>query len=112
MTFGKLYPRMYVGITAGLIDGEHHKRLGSAWMLFQWCVLRQTGQGVEGIVCRGAVITYDQVAKEMNCSAAKVRKWMRRLIVYRYVRMERHRYGFTLFILNPKKFRVVQTWTG
>jgi hypothetical protein len=97
---------MYLGVVAGLIDGRHHKRLGAAWMLFEWAIMRQTGQGNEGIVCRGATITYQQVASEMNCSTANVRKWMQRLIVQRYVRIDRERYGFRLFILNPKKFRV------
>jgi hypothetical protein len=35
MTFGERYPRMYTGVVAGLIDGRHHKRLATAWMLFQ-----------------------------------------------------------------------------
>jgi hypothetical protein len=47
--FGQVYPRMYLGVVAGLIDGRHHKRLGAAWMLFEWAVMRQTGQGQEGI---------------------------------------------------------------
>jgi hypothetical protein len=42
----------------------------------------------------------------MNCSHSNVRKWMRRLIKQKYVRIERERYGFRLFILNPKKVRV------
>jgi hypothetical protein len=106
LIFGKLYPRMYLGVVAGLIDGRHHRRLGAAWMLFEWCIMRQTGQGQEGIVCRGATITYGQIAEEMNCSSANVRKWMRRLIQQKYIRFERERYGFRLFILNPKKIRV------
>lgn len=97
---------MYLGVVAGLIDGRHHKRLGAAWMLFEWAIMRQTGQGEEGIVCRGATIIYRQIADEMNCSAANVRKWMRRLIQQKYVRIEHDRYGFRLFILNPKKSRV------
>lgn len=97
---------MYIGVTAGLIDGYHHKRLGAAWMLFCWCCLRQTGQGEEGVICYGAVITYAQIAEEMNCSAANVRKWMRRLKQQSYVRVEPDRRGFRLFIKNPKKVRL------
>ena len=74
MTFGKLHPRMYLGVVAGLIDGRHHKRLGPAWMLFEWAIMRQTGQGEEGIVCRGATITYEQVAVEMNCPTCATQK--------------------------------------
>jgi hypothetical protein len=96
---------MFLGVSAGLIDGHHHKRLGAAWMLFEWAILRQTGQEREGIVCRGSVITHEQIANEMNCSPSSVRRWMRRLITEKYVRMERERYGFRLFVLNPKKFR-------
>ena len=108
MTFGKLYPRMYLGLTAGLIDGEHHRRLGAAWMLFAWCVLRQTGQGKEGIVCRGAVLTYEGIASEMNCKKGSVREWMRRLVSQGYIRTERDRRGIRIFVRNPKKLRVSQ----
>ena len=106
MQFGKLYPRMYLGVTAGLIDGRHHKRLGAAWMLFEWCIMRQTGQGEEGVICRGAIITYAEIADEMNCSAANVRKWMHRLVQQGYIRVERDRRGLRVFIKNPKKIRL------
>jgi DNA-binding MarR family transcriptional regulator len=106
MQFGKLYPRMYIGVTAGLIDGLHHKRLGAAWMLFAWCCMRQTGQSTEGIVCRGAVVTYAQIAEEINCKRGSVREWMRRLIQKKYIRVERDRRGIRIFVLNPKKMRV------
>lgn len=106
MQFGKLYPRMFIGVTAGLIDGRHHERLGAAWMLFLWCCCRQTGQGQEGVVCRGAVITYADIAEEMNCSRSTVRKWMSRLVEQKYIRVERDRRGIRVFVLNPKKFRV------
>lgn len=105
MQFGKLYPRMYLGATAGIIDGKHHKRLGKAWMLFFWCVTRQTGQGAEGIVCRGAVVTYEEIADEMNCPRGSVREWMRRLVREKYIRTERERRGIRIFVLNPKKFK-------
>lgn len=97
---------MYLGVTAGLIDGRHHKRLGAAWMLFEWCIMRQTGQGQEGVICRGAVVTYAEIADEMNCSAANVRKWMHRLVEQGYVRVERDRRGLLVFIKNPKKIRL------
>jgi DNA-binding MarR family transcriptional regulator len=97
---------MYLGVTAGLIDGHHHKRLAAAWMLFEWCIMRQTGQGEEGVICRGAVITYAEIADEMNCSAANVRKWMHRLVQQGYVRVERDRRGLRAFIKNPKKIRL------
>jgi hypothetical protein len=106
MMFGRLFPRMYTGITAGLIDGRHHKRLGAAWMLFVWIVTRQTGQGKEGIVCFGEVVTYDQIAEEMNCARGSVREWTRRLVAQKYIRLERDRRGIRIFVLNPKKFRV------
>lgn len=106
MQFGKLYPRMFIGVTAGLIDGRHHERLGAAWMLFLWCCCRQTGQGQEGIVARGAVVTYADIAEEMNCKRGSVREWTRRLIQQKYIRVERDRRGIRIFILNPKKFRV------
>jgi len=106
MMFGRLFPRMYTGVVAGLIDGRHHKRLGAAWMLFQWCVMRQTGQGEEGIVARGSVVTYAQIADEMNCKRGSVREWMARLIREAYVRIERDRRGIRIFVRNPKKFRV------
>lgn len=105
MHFGKYFPRMYIGVTAGLIDGRHHKRLGAAWMLFEWCCMRQTGQGEEGIVCRGVVVTYEGIADEMNCSRANVRNWMRRLVEQGYVRVERDRRGIRIFVKNPKKLR-------
>lgn len=104
--FGKLYPRMYLGVVAGLIDGRHHKRLGAAWMLFEWCCMRQTGQGTEGIVCRGAVVTYAEIADEMNCKRGSVREWMARLVRQKYIRLERDRRGIRIFVLNPKKARV------
>jgi hypothetical protein len=104
--FGQLYPRMFVGVTAGLLDGRHHERLGAAWMLFLWCCCRQTGQGTEGIVCRGHAVTYADIAEEMNCKRGTVRDWMRRLIEQKYIRVERERRGIHIFILNPKKFRV------
>jgi len=97
---------MYVGVTAGLLDGRHHERLGAAWMLFLWCCCRQTGQGQEGIVCRGAVITYSDIAEEMNCNRSTVRKWTSRLVEQKYIRVERDRRGIRVFVLNPKKFRV------
>jgi hypothetical protein len=97
---------MYLGVTAGLIDGRHHERLGAAWMLFLWCCLRQTGQGEEGIVCRGAVVTYAEIAAEMNCKRGNIREWMRRLIEQKYIRVERDRAGIRIFIRNPKKMRV------
>jgi len=100
---------MYLGLTAGLIDGEHHKRLGAAWMLFAWCVLRQTGQGKEGIVCRGAVLTYQGIASEMNCQKGSVREWMRRLVNQGYIRTERDRRGIRIFVRNPKKIRLSQS---
>ena len=100
---------MYVGVRAGLIDGRHHERLGPAWMLFLWCVMRQTGQGTEGIVARGTVLTYRSIAEEMNCKRGSVREWMQRLIKQRYIRVERDRRGIRIFILNPKKFRVSET---
>jgi hypothetical protein len=113
MTFGQLYPRMFLGVTAGLLDGLHHNRLGSAWMLFLWCCCRQTGQGVnsttgkeEGVVARGAVVTYADIAVEMNCKRGSVREWMRRLVEQKYIRIERDRRGIRVFILNAKKFRV------
>lgn len=106
MQFGKLFPRMYLGVTAGLIDGCHHKRLGAAWMLFCWCCMRQTGQGEEGVICRGAVITYAEIADEMNCSPANVRKWMYRLTRQGYLRVEQDRRGLRVFIKNPKKTRL------
>ena len=106
MIFGQFYPRMFVGVTAGLIDGRHHERLGAAWMLFLWCCCRQTGQGQEGIVARGAVVTYADIAEEMNCKRGSVREWMRRLVQQKYIRVERDRRGIRIFILNPKKFRV------
>jgi len=97
---------MFVGVTAGLLDGRHHERLGAAWMLFLWCCCRQTGQGQEGIVCRGAVITYSDIAEEMNCKRGTVREWMARLVEQKYVRVQRDRRGIRVFVLNPKKFRV------
>ena len=113
MMFGKLYPRMYTGVVAGLVDGRHHKRLGPARMLFEWCIMRQTGQGInpatgkeEGVVCRGAVVTYAEIAEEMNCARGCVREWMARLIKEKYVRTERDRRGLRIFVLNPKKVRV------
>jgi hypothetical protein len=109
MMFAEQYPRMYVGVRAGLIDGRHHERLGQAWMLFLWCIMRQTGQGTEGIVARGAVLTYGSIAEEMNCKRGSVREWMRRLIKQRYIRVERDRRGIRIFIFNPKKFRVSET---
>lgn len=68
--------------------------------------MRQTGQGVEGVVARGAPQTYASIGTEMNCSPSNVRKWMRRLIDQKYIRTERDQYGFRIFILNPKKVRV------
>ena len=106
MIFGQLYPRMFIGVTAGLLDGRHHERLGAAWMLFLWCCCRQTGQGEEGIVCRGAVITYAEIAEEINCKRGTVREWMARLVEQKYVRVERDRRGIRVFVLNPKKSRV------
>ena len=106
MMFGKLYPKMYLGVVSGLLDGRHHKRLGPAWMLFEWCIGRQTGQGEEGIVCYGAVVTYAGIADEMNCSPSSVRKWMYRLVAQKYIRVERDRRGLRIFVLNPKKFRL------
>ena len=99
---------MYVGLVSGLIDGRHHKRLGAAWMLFCWCVMRQTGQATEGIVCRGATINYDSIAEEMNCSRWNVRNWMQRLIREKYIRLEHEPRGFRIFVANPKKFRVTK----
>lgn len=75
-------------------------------MLFLWCCCRQTGQGEEGIVCRGAVITYADIAEEMNCKRGTVRAWMRRLVEQKYIRVNRDRRGIRVFVLNPKKFRV------
>jgi DNA-binding FadR family transcriptional regulator len=75
-------------------------------MLFLWCCCRQTGQGSEGIVCRGAVVTYTDIAEEINSNRSTVRKWMVRLIRKKYVRVERDRRGIRVFVLNPKKFRV------
>lgn len=75
-------------------------------MLFLWCCCRQTGQGAEGIVCRGAVVTYADIAEEMNCKRGTVRDWMRRLIEQKYIRVEPDRRGIRIFILNPKKMRV------
>jgi Helix-turn-helix domain len=113
VTFGQFYPRMYTGVVAGLIDGRHHKRLGAAWMLFQWCIMRQTGQGInpttgkeEGVVCRGHAVSYSDIAREMNCSRGSVRDWMRRLVAQKYIRTERDRRGIYIYVLNPKKFRV------
>jgi predicted transcriptional regulator len=104
---------MYTGVVAGLIDGRHHKRLGAAWMLFQWCIMRQTGQGInpatgkeEGVVCRGSAVSYADIAQEMNCSRGSVRDWMRRLIAQKYIRTKRDRRGIYVYVLNPKKFRV------
>jgi hypothetical protein len=97
---------MFVGVTAGLLDGRHHERLGAAWMLFLWCCCRQTGQGAEGIVCRGHAVTYADIAEEMNCKRGTVRDWMRRLVEQKYIRVARERRGIRIFILNPKKFRV------
>jgi hypothetical protein len=104
--FGQRYPRMFVGVTAGLLDGRHHERLGAAWMLFVWCCCRQTGQGEEGIVSWGAVITYANIAEEMNCKRGTVREWMARLVEQKYIRVECDRRGIRVFVLNPKKFRV------
>ncbi len=106
MMFGQAYPKMFIGATAGLIDGKHHKRLGPAWMLFLWCVMRQTGQGTEGVVARGATVTHESIADEMNCTKRNVRNWLDRLVAQRYVRIEREQYGFRIFIANPKKARV------
>jgi hypothetical protein len=100
----------FLGLTAGIVDGEHHRRLGAAWMLFAWCVLRQTGQGQEGIVCRGDVLTYEGIASEMNCRKGSVREWMRRLVDQGYIRTERDRRGIRIFVLNPKKFRAWRVW--
>ena len=97
---------MFVGVTAGLLDGRHHERLGAAWMLFLWCCCRQTGQGTEGIVCRGHAVTYADIAGEINAKRSTVRDWMRRLVKQKYIRVERDRRGIRIFILNPKKFRV------
>jgi DNA-binding IscR family transcriptional regulator len=104
---------MYTGVVAGLIDGRHHKRLGAAWMLFQWCVMRQTGQGInpatgkeEGVVCRGHAVSYAEIAEEMNCARGSVRDWMRRLVEQNYIRTKRDRRGIYVYVLNPKKFRV------
>jgi len=108
MMFGQQYPKMFIGVVSGLIDGKHHKRLGPAWMLFCWCIMRQTGQGTEGIVARGATVTYESIAEEMNCSKWNVRNWLERLIAQKYIRIERERYGFRIFVLNPKKFRVTK----
>ncbi len=111
--FGKLFPRMYTGVVAGLIDGRHHERLGPAWMLFVWCVMRQTGQGIEpktgkqqGPVAGGNIVTYAEIAEEMNCKHRSVREWMPRLVREKYLRVEHDRRGIRIFVLNPKKFRV------
>src|SRR5260370_6484810 len=87
--------------------------LSSAWMLSLWYCRRQTGQGInartgkeECIIARGSVVTYAEIAEEINSPRANVRKWMARLIEQKYIRTERDRRGIRIFVLNPKKFRV------
>src|SRR5260370_19281377 len=98
---------MFVGVRAGLLDGRHWERLSAAWMLFLWCCCRQTGEGInartgkeEGIIARGSVVTYAEIAEEINSPRANVRKWMARLIDQKNIRTERDRRGSPSIVLR------------
>jgi hypothetical protein len=109
MKFCKLFPQLFVGLKSGLIDVEHQKRMRGAIWLFLWCIMRQTGEGKEGVCCRGCVVTYEQIAAETGYPRGNIRNWMRVLVRESYVRLEPQRYGFIIWIQKPRKFSVLKS---
>lgn len=100
------------GERAGVIDAKHIKAMGSSRALFTWAIRRQTGATADGwgIVLFGKAITCGQIQQELGKDEGKllnektIRRWIRRLVLKRYLRIKRARYGTVIYIANQKKF--------
>lgn len=80
--------------------------MGDAIWLFLWCLKRQTTElkGI-GYVYYGQPITYERIHKETKHSIRSIRRWMSKLLLEGYIRLERKRAGNRIMILNAKKFK-------
>lgn len=101
----KFFPTMPVGLRGGLIRCDHFRRMGNAVWLFMWAVLRQTGVSKDGtgIVNYGRPITYKGISVETDIPRETIRKWMKRLCKFDYLRTRSDHIGFVLEIPRTKK---------
>jgi hypothetical protein len=104
-------PHRFVGITHGEIDAVHFRGKGKAKGLFEYFISRQTNP--DGKVNYGRPMTYAQIQREIENGAQIPRRtlsrWVARLREKKYIETEIVRHGrtvlgFTVKILNPKKW--------
>jgi hypothetical protein len=96
------------GVTAGLIDQKHAKKMGgSALFLFLWAVRRQTSTTKDGwgVVLYGRDVTYQAIKRETNFPLRTLQRWMDLLISEGYLRTQLGQHGMKIFIAKQKKFK-------
>ncbi|MCI0724362.1 MAG: hypothetical protein L0338_36165 [Acidobacteria bacterium] len=79
--------------------------MGKAVWLFGWYVGRQTVQNHSvGLVLGGSVLTYDSISEETGWPPRTLQRWNRLLEREGYIELIPGQHGFSVRILNAKKF--------
>jgi hypothetical protein len=89
---------------------EHCGRIGPALWEFVWLIDRITEEtDGRGIVLGGAPVKIERIAAELDRCGRTVRRNLDRLQNENYIQRTRTPYGFTIRVLNSRKFQI---WSG
>ena len=67
--------RTWFPVSSGLLTWEHYRRIGSAWMVFEWMIHQQRapreGEENTGRVRDGEPISYEQISSSLQGMPAR-----------------------------------------
>lgn len=101
----KRHAQFYTGLTNGLFEPRHERKMGKAVWFFGWLVGRETVlDGSAGLVFGGRLLTWKWLAARSGWPERTLQRWARILRSRSYIEIELEQHGFTLKIRNAKKF--------
>jgi hypothetical protein len=104
--------RNYFQVSAGLLTWDHYRRIGPAWMVFQWMIHEQRrprdGEADTGLVMNGNPISYEGIGARLHGMPARtVERHVALLEQEGYIRSEYLRgRGTRYFICKPLRWQM------
>jgi hypothetical protein len=94
-------------VWSGLLNHEHHRRMGSAVWTFLWCLDRVTSElNGWGTVLGGKPVKDEEIAACFGVHVNAIRMSRKKLVRELYVEATRTPYGYRLRVRNSRKFGI------
>lgn len=94
---------------SGIFEPKHYKQIGTALWFFSWCISATTKEVMDeegvtwGHVLGKKPLKLSEMAEPFGVDEKTVRRWIKSLEQYGYIRVSRAPYGIILEVRNSKK---------